>query len=319
MLGGVLDPVLALIGQYGYLAVFIYMVLETSFLLHYVPSEVVVPFAAVLLVHDPLSFVLFVVDATAGSILGSVLAYVVFGLYGRGVLERYGHVVHLSTERLEWSEEVFTRYGESSVFWGRMLPFLRAFISIPAGLAGMNVRRFVIYSAGGALLFNTGLTYLVYSGTGDTSPLGLVLAQVSALLARQVAYVQAHPLFVVVLVGIVGILGGVGWVGRNWIRTHPDRATQAGLHLFRIVGVLVGGAFILGALTSPQRAFAAVTAVWNDPLFWVGLGFSDQVALVLIGVGIAFAGLLGYELGRLVEITRLRAVLEATVESLRNR
>jgi len=175
--------------QYGFLAVFAYMLLETAFILHFAPSEVIVPFAASQLVHGPVSFVLFVLDATAGATIGSLLAYWLFGVNGERVLSRYGRYVNVDEGEIERSRAWFSRYGESSVAWGRMLPLIRAFISIPAGIARMSLPRFVAYSAGGAFAFNTFLTYLVYEGSNQRSPLSyLVDASV------------AHPVAVAALV-----------------------------------------------------------------------------------------------------------------------
>ncbi|MFB6108859.1 MAG: DedA family protein [Haloplanus sp.] len=308
MFEGLLHAVLQFVVRYGYAAVFVYMVLETSFLLHYVPSEVVVPFAASQLVHGPLSFVVFVADTTAGATLGSLLAYVLFGRYGREAIERYGRLVHVSERSLDRSEAVFARYGESSVFWGRMLPFVRAFISIPAGLAGMDRRRFLAYSAAGALLFDTALTYLVYTGAESASPLELFLRRARTEVGRDLGYVSTHPRFVVVVVGALVVVAAGLWVSRAWIRSNPATAKLLALHLVRIVGLFVGGVFVLGALASPTRAFGAITAVWNDPLFWVGLGFSEQVALLLEGTVIVFAALFVYEVGQLVELAHVRSV-----------
>lgn len=218
MFSGFVDTVLGFVQQYGYLAVFAYMVLETSFILHFAPSEIVVPFAASQLVHGPLSFALFVVDTTIGATLGSVLAYYVFGHYGGDVVERYGHVVHVSERDFERGQKVFVRYGESSVFWGRMLPFVRALISIPAGLAEMSVGRFVAYSAAGALFFNIALTYLVYTSAGSPSPLEVMIEVAVETLGPQVAYLAAHLWLVVVLLGLVATLA---WLGRERIREHP--------------------------------------------------------------------------------------------------
>lgn len=310
MFDGLVQTVLHFISRYGYVAVFVYMALETAFIVHYVPSEVVVPFAASELVHGPTSFVLFVLDATAGATVGSVVAYLLFGYYGRGLLERYGHLIHVSHDRLDWSEDVFVRYGESSVFWGRLLPFVRAFISIPAGLAEMDLRRFVVYSAAGALLFNTALTYLVYSGAGTASPLELVLTEIRAGVMAVLAYVQTHPAVALVLTGLVVVVTAAVWLARDWIRSHPTVVKRLGLHVVRIVGLLVGGLFVLGALSAPERAFTAITSVWNDPLFWVHLGFSEQIALLLEGVLIGFVAVLVYELGRVVELAQLRSVLK---------
>lgn len=317
MFDGLLNAVLGFIQQYGFFAIFVYMVLETAFILHYVPSEVVIPFAAQQLVHGPFTFVLYVADASAGAALGSIVAYLLFGQYGRSILERYGHVIHVSRDRLDWSENVFVRYGESSVFWGRMLPFLRAFISIPAGLAEMEFRRFVVYSAAGSLLFNIGLTYLVYTGAGETSPLKLVVSHIRPVVARQVAYARTHPSIILVLVAIIVVVVATVWAARNWIRTHPEVAKQLVLHLVRIVGVVIGGLFVLGALSSPESVFATVTSFWNDPVFWVQLGFSKQVALLFVGLGIAFLGIFVYEIGQLIKLSHLQSVIDKAVAKIR--
>lgn len=300
--------VLEFVHQYGFVAVFVYMVLETSFLLHFVPSEVVLPFAASQLVHDPASFVLFVADATVGATVGSLLAYFLFGRNGRTVLERYGSVVHVSPERLDRSQAIFVQYGESSVFWGRMVPFLRALISIPAGLAAMNLRRFVAYSAGGALVFNTGLTYLVYTGAGTRSPLALVLQHGRTAILRELAYVRTHAAFVVVLVGVAAVVALIVWLARDWIRANPEWATLVGLHLVRLVGLTVAGLFLFGALSSPHRAFAAITWAWDDPRVFVRLGFSERVALALTAGLIAVSALAVYEVGQVVRLSHLQTI-----------
>lgn len=284
------NAVMGFIGQYGYLALFVYMALETSFVLHYVPSEIVVPFAASQLVHGPVSFVLFVTDATAGATAGSVIAYVLFGRYGRAILERHGHLVHVSRSDLDRAVSFFDRYGRSSVFWGRLVPFLRAFVSIPAGMDAMDMRRFVVYSTAGAALFNTILTYLVYTGADRATPTGMVVGMASTYVGHEVGYVQHHPRFVLVLVGTAVLVGAVVWLARGWLRTNPDFAMTISLNAVRVVGIAVGAALILGGLTDPTQAYPAVTALWNDPKFWVKLGLSPQVALVVQGVVVAGIG-----------------------------
>jgi len=316
MLDWLVGAVLGFVGRYGYPAVFVYMVLETAFLVHLVPSEVVVPVAASQLVHDGPSFVLFVLDTTAGATVGSLLAYGLFGRYGGSLLGRYGHAIHLSGSRVEWSRGLFLAYGESSVFWGRLLPFLRTLVSIPAGLAGMDLRRFVVYSAAGAAVFNTGLTYLVYTGRSSTSPLGLAATVVQSWTALQVAYVQAHARLVIVAVGALVVVVAWLWTRRAWIAAHPGTAKVIGLHAVRIAGLLVGALFVIGALSSPHRAFAAITWEWNDPRFLVGLGLSEQVALLLTGSLAVLVSVLVFEVGRLVRATHVRWFRSAVEERL---
>lgn len=317
MFDGLVQAVLGFVARYGYVAVFVYMVLETAFILHFAPSEVVVPFAASLLVHDPVSFALFVVVSTGGATVGSLLAYVLFGRYGERALERYGHVVHISERDIERSQHVFVRYGESSVFWARMLPLLRALISIPAGLAEMDLRKFVVYSTAGAALFNTGLTYLVYTGAGTTSPLGVVFGEIRSAAGDEIAYVQTHTDFVVVLAGSVLLLAAMLWTARGWIRSNPELAKRISLHVVRLLGLFVGGVFVLGALSSPNHAFVVITTIWDDPGYLVHLGFSEQLALFLTGLLIAIGGFVVYELGRLVKLSALRSLIERLVTRVR--
>lgn len=98
MFDGLVQAVLQFITVYGYVAVFVYMVLETAFLFHFVPSEVVVPVAASQLVHDPVSFV---TVTTVEAAIGSLLAYVLFSRYGERVIERHGHLIHISERDIE--------------------------------------------------------------------------------------------------------------------------------------------------------------------------------------------------------------------------
>jgi len=317
MFDGLVQAVLQFVAVYGYVAVFVYMVLETAFLLHFVPSEVVVPVAASQLVHDPVSFALFIAVTTAGAAIGSLLAYVLFGRYGERVLERYGHLVHVSERDIERSQGVFLRYGESSVFWARMFPLLRALISIPAGLAEMDVRRFVLYSTAGAALFNTGLTYLVYTGAGTTSPLGIVLDVIRTEIVDWITYIQIHTSFVVVLGGLVVLLAAATWLARDWIRSNPAVAKLVALHAVRLLGLFVGSVFVLGALSSPTQSFEVLAGLWDEPRRLTALGFSDQLALLLTGLFAVMAGLGVYELGQIVELSVFRSLYERLVTHVR--
>jgi len=214
LLAGLLDAVMGFVKQYGYLAVFVYLCFETANLFPFVPSEVVVPVAASQLVHGPLSFALFVADTTLGATAGSLLAYVLFGRYGERLLERHGHVIRLSQRDLDRSQTIFTKYGESSVFWGRLFPVLRGIVSIPAGVAGMDWRRFTLYSAAGAALFNTALTYLVYTGSSVSSPFTLARTTFVAAVTSSLDFALVHPLLVLLGVGVVVLGGAAVWMSR---------------------------------------------------------------------------------------------------------
>ena len=205
--GGLTQTFLDFMAQYGYLAVFVFMFLETSMMFPFAPSEVVVPFAAGVLVHDPVTVVAFSLAAAAGATVGSLFAYYLFGILGERALDRYGRYVHVSAEDVERGQRWFRRWGESSVFWGRLLPVLRSTISIPAGLARMRVGKFALYSATGAFAFNVGVAWLVYYRK-TRSVYRFVFDAASTALGALVHYSVSHPLSVVLIVSIVA-LGGL--------------------------------------------------------------------------------------------------------------
>lgn len=198
-----------LLVRYGYLAVCCFTFLESSLLFPLLPSEVVLPLGAVLLVSDPLSLALFVAATTAGVAVGSVVAYYLFGRGGEEAVERYGPLVRVSDREIRWAKVTFRRYGEWSVFWGRLLPFLRSVVSIPAGFAGMGIGRFTAYSAGGGLVFNLAVGALALSDDGEGSvyavafglarttvaerPLVVAVATLLAVAAAVAAYARLDP------------------------------------------------------------------------------------------------------------------------------
>lgn len=215
MLDWLVDVVLSFVAEYGYVAIFAYMVLETAFILHFAPSEIVIPFAATHLVSDPASFAFFLGVTTVGAVIGALLAYYVFGIYGEKALERFGHVIHVEEEDIERGQKWFRRWGENSVFWCRMLPVMRAVISIPAGMAEMNLRKFVLYSTIGSAIFNAAFTYLVYSGSSTHSPLDLMV-----MYAGNTFSPILQSVHLTVLVGALSV--GSGW----WIWRQREELTK---------------------------------------------------------------------------------------------
>ncbi len=317
MFGWITHTVLSFISRYGYLAVFVYMALETAFVLHFAPSELVVPVAATQLVHGPASFALFVLDATAGATVGSLLAYYLFGKNGEAVLDRYGGVLHVSDGDVERSQRWFRRWGESSVFWGRMLPLVRAVISIPAGLADMDLRKFVTYSASGAFVFNVLLTYLVYKGSGTTSPLGVVVAALSTELSEIATYVSVHTRVVAVGVGMLVTILGIVWLARDYIRENPVVAQFVALHFARAGGLFTAALFFIGAVVAPAHSFRAITNVWNDPLALTRIGLSPQAALLIVGIACFVVALAVFELGKRIPVARIQMLLQLEQFSMR--
>lgn len=125
------------------------------------PSEVILPFAGYLVSQGYMTFWDAVWAGLLGQTAGSLVAYYVGYYGGRPFLERYGRYFFLRKHELEVADKWFARYGEATAFFSRLLPAVRTFISLPAGIAGMPVWRFLVYSAAGAFPWTV---LLVYAG-----------------------------------------------------------------------------------------------------------------------------------------------------------
>lgn len=182
---------------YGYLFVFAFVFLETSMLFPLLPSEVVLPASAAIVVTSPASLALFVLVATAGGVAGSVVLYELFRRAGERALDsRWVRVDRRDADR---ARRWFRRWGSHSVLWGRLLPVLRSVVSIPAGFAAMNRGLFTAYTAAGTLAFSAAVGGLVYVGVRESvyaaalsaaseRPLVVVALVALALVAVAVAY-----------------------------------------------------------------------------------------------------------------------------------
>lgn len=142
----------------SYLFVFIFMMIESSFIPF--PSEVVVPPAAYLAMQKgDMNIFMVVVVATAGALAGALVNYVLSLLIGRPIVyafadSRLGHACLINREKVEKAERYFDEHGAASTFIGRLIPAIRQLISIPAGIAKMNIWVFCIFTSLGALVWN---------------------------------------------------------------------------------------------------------------------------------------------------------------------
>jgi membrane protein DedA with SNARE-associated domain len=152
------DFVTETIGDHGVPAVFGLMALESACIP--VPSEVIQLFAGYLVSQDRMGLVAAILAGTLGNVVGSWVAWGVGATGGREFIERYGKYVHVTPKRMDLADRWFERYGNKVVFWSRMLPIVRTFISLPAGVARMPFGRFTLYTFLGALPWCTGLTLL---------------------------------------------------------------------------------------------------------------------------------------------------------------
>lgn len=156
----------------NYGTVTLLMVVESSFIPF--PSEVVVPPAAYKALEEGsnMNIVLVVVFATLGAIIGALINYFLSLWLGRPIIykfveTRFGKMCLLDKQKVEKAEKYFDKHGKSSTFIGRLVPGIRQLISIPAGLAKMNIATFVCFTALGAGIWNIILALLGYLGHGN--------------------------------------------------------------------------------------------------------------------------------------------------------
>lgn len=165
----------------SYLLVFLLMAVESSFIPF--PSEVVVPPAAYLAcTKGDMNVFVVVLVATAGAIAGALVNYYLAMWIGRPIVyafanSKFGHACLIDEAKVMKAESYFDRHGAISTFIGRLIPAVRQLISIPAGLARMNIFKFVIFTGLGALIWNAVLGGLGY-WLGKTVPLDSLFATV---------------------------------------------------------------------------------------------------------------------------------------------
>jgi membrane protein DedA with SNARE-associated domain len=150
--------VLSIISQLGYAGIFFLMMLESMIVP--VPSEFVMPFAGFLVAQGSFNVVLVILVSTLGSITGSLLFYYIGTTGGLTLVQRYGKYVLVDTEDIKKTEAWFNKRGDLTIFLARLIPVVRHLISLIAGIAKMNVKKFTIYTIFGAALWNGILTYL---------------------------------------------------------------------------------------------------------------------------------------------------------------
>jgi len=156
----------------GYLAVFVLMLLGSACIP--IPSEIVMmfggalassTFAATALGDETaqLSLLVIILAGLAGSLVGSWLAYWLGYAGGRPLIDKWGRYLLFRPHEVDRAHEWFERHGEALVFFGRLIPLLRAFVSLPAGIARMNFGKFTLYTFLGILPWTIGLAWAGYA------------------------------------------------------------------------------------------------------------------------------------------------------------
>lgn len=148
VLHDIISWIVQAVGQWGYPGIIVMMFLESSFFPF--PSEVVVPPAGYLAARGDMSLLLVILAGIAGSLFGALFNYWLAVMWGRPFFEKYGHYVLVSEKSLDKADRFFADHGHISTFVGRLLPGIRQYISLPAGIARMNLPLFAAFTGLGA-------------------------------------------------------------------------------------------------------------------------------------------------------------------------
>jgi len=203
--------IVATISMLGYGGVVLLMAIESACIP--LPSEIIMPFSGYLVSKGEMNLWLVGFAGAVGCVLGSMVAYWV-GMYGgRPLIEKYGRYILISHHDLDLADRWFAKYGEIIVFASRLLPAIRTFIAFPAGVARMNIPRFIIYTFAGSLPWCIGLAYVgqKLGEKWDKDP------TLNTLFHR-----------FDFVIGIILVLGAAWWIWRHLrhSKKHPESAKR---------------------------------------------------------------------------------------------
>ena len=180
--------VISLIENLGYWGIFIGMTLESACIP--LPSEVIMPFAGFVVNEGELSLTGITLVGALGNLFGSLIAYFVGLIGGRPLLEKYGKYILISKGEIDLADDWFKKYGNKAIFISRMLPAIRTIISLPAGIARMDLKKFIIYTFLGSLPWTFALGFI-----------GVKLGQNWDIIKN-----YFHILDIIVIIGVIGFL-----------------------------------------------------------------------------------------------------------------
>jgi len=157
ILAWLVSLIIEAISSTGYFGITALMALESACIP--IPSEIIMPFSGFLVFEGRFIFWLVVIWGAIGNLIGSMAAYLVGFYGGRPLIKKWGKYLLISTDDLERADRWFDKYGQLAVFFSRLLPIIRTFISLPAGISRMNFKKFSFYTLAGSLPWSFALTY----------------------------------------------------------------------------------------------------------------------------------------------------------------
>jgi membrane protein DedA with SNARE-associated domain len=189
------------ISTLGYTGILVTMAIESACIP--LPSEIIMPFSGYLVTTGQFTMLGVTLAGAIGNVIGSIVAYYAGVWGGRPFVERYGPYFLVSRKDLDLADRWFQKYGEAAIFFSRMLPVIRTFISLPAGLARMNFTRFVVLTFIGSIPWCYALAYV-----------GVKMGERWDLLRE-----YFHEFDLVIGLGLVLLIGYFFW--SHWPRHQP--------------------------------------------------------------------------------------------------
>ena len=150
--------IISIIDSTGYAGIFVLMALEGSFIP--IPSEIILPFSGYLVFEGRFSLYLVAFLGALGNIAGTLFSYSISRYVGISFLHKYGKYVFVTRGDIDFAQRLFEKYGAPIIFVTRLIPGIRGFVAIPAGVARMKIVPFVAYVFTGSFIYSLALTYV---------------------------------------------------------------------------------------------------------------------------------------------------------------
>jgi len=195
IVGSLTSFIITVIDTTGYPGIFLLMAIEGSFIA--LPSEIILPFAGFLASEGRFSVMGIAFVGALGNIAGTLFSYSVARYVGLPFLYRFGKYVLVTRHDIDLAQRLFTKYGVAILFVSRLIPGIRGFIPIPAGIAKMKIVPFVVYVFVGSLLYSFVLTYIGFAVGENWDTIGV--------------YIHPFQTFLFILLA----LGVVWWIWRH--------------------------------------------------------------------------------------------------------
>ncbi|MGC8580878.1 MAG: DedA family protein [Thermoplasmata archaeon] len=183
--------IVGVLAKYGYAMIFIFMFLESAYVP--IPSEVIMPFSGYLAYIGSLNFFYALIIGVTGNLFGSIFGYYIAYTIGEDKLISFGKYIFINKKEIEKAKKYFQEYGNITIFFSRVLPAIRTYIALPAGIYRINIYYYASLTFAGSLIWCAILEYIGYKlgSSWDLilySPLHTVLLVVALVFVIAIIY-----------------------------------------------------------------------------------------------------------------------------------